>query len=106
MEDTSTRLDSDAAARLTEFARACKAAVRAVSLYPATHPAIGSTLARLTQLTASLTTDGSFPIEIRPGTLQVGGLSPSKPDPAIVELSELLRRQLIGTLTLNAGADA
>ena len=106
MEHTRTTLDPDAASRLTEFARACKAAVRAVSLYPAAHPAIAATLARVTQLTAAMTADGPFPLEVRPGTLQIGGASPAKPDPAIVDLSELLRRQMIGTLTLNAGADA
>ena len=37
------------ALRLAEFARACKAALRAVSLYPGGHPAIGSTLGRLTR---------------------------------------------------------
>lgn len=106
MDDTRPTLDPDATARLTEFARACKAAVRAVSLYPAAHPAIGSTLARITQLTAAMTGEGTFPLDVRPGTLQVGGLGPAKPDPAIVDLSELLRRQMIGTLTLNPGADA
>ena len=40
------------------------------------------------------------------GTLFVDDAAPQKPDPAIVELAELFRRQLIGTLTLNAGADA
>ena len=50
-----TTLDAETTARLTEFARACKAAARAVSLYPAGHPAIGSTLGRLTELTAMLT---------------------------------------------------
>jgi hypothetical protein len=106
MDDTPNTLDADASARLTEFARACKAAVRAVSLYPAAHPAIAATLARITQLTVAMTAEGSFPIEVRPGTLQVGGSGPPKPDPAVVDLSELLRRHLIGTLTLNPGADA
>jgi hypothetical protein len=106
MDETRSTLDPDAAARLTEFARACKAAVRAVSLYPAAHPAIGATLARVTQLTGAMTADGSFPLDVRPGTLMVGGAGPSKPDPAVVDLAELLRRQMIGTLTLNAGADA
>ena len=45
-------LAPDAAARLAEFARACKAAARAVSLYPGGHPAIGTTLGRLAQVTA------------------------------------------------------
>ncbi len=106
MDEARTPLDSDAASRLTEFARACKAAVRAVSLYPPSHPAIGATLARVTQLTSAMTAEGPFPLGVRPGTLHVAGAGPAKPDPAVIDLSELLRRHLIGTLTLNAGADA
>ena len=103
MSETPTLLDAESSGRLAEFARACKAAARAVSLYPAAHPAIESTLERLTQITASLTDTGPFALQVRPGTLQIGDAAPAKPDAAIVELSELLRRQLIGTLTLNAG---
>ena len=40
-------LSPEDAARITEFARACKAAARAVVLYPAAHPAIGATLGRI-----------------------------------------------------------
>ena len=99
-------LDAALTAKLADFARGCKAAARAVSLYPGGHPAIASTLGRLTQLTASLTEGGPFTLQVRPGTLHVGDAAPVKPDPAIVELSELLRRQLIGRLTLTTGADA
>ncbi len=106
MDDTRETLDPDAASRLTEFARACKAAVRAVSLYPAAHPAIGITLGRLTELTSGMTTDGPLTLGVRPGTLHVGALRPGKPDASVVELSELLRRYSIGSMTLNAGADA
>ena len=45
-------LTPDAANRLAEFARVCKAAARAVSLYPGGHPAIGVSLSRLEQATA------------------------------------------------------
>jgi hypothetical protein len=51
-----TTLDAETAGKLTEFARACKAAARAVSLYPAAHPAIGSTLGRLSEMTAASAT--------------------------------------------------
>lgn len=105
MEHTPATLDPDAAAKLTEFARACKAAIRAVSLYPAAHPAIATTLSRLTQLAASMTADGPLEVQVRPTTLRIADAAPAKPDPAVVELSELLRRHLIGTFTINAGAD-
>jgi HEAT repeat protein len=98
-------LDADMSLKLAEFARACKAALRAVSLYPPGHPAIGTTLGRLTELTAGLTSAGPFTIEVRPNTIHVGDAAPSKPDSAIVELSDVLRRQLVGTLTVNAGAN-
>src|SRR5262249_44689886 len=100
-----TTLDAETAGKLTEFARACKAAARAVSLYPAAHPAIGSTLGRLSELTASLTANGPFTLEVRPHQVFVADGAVAKPDAAIVELSDLLRRQLVGKLTLNAGAD-
>lgn len=106
MTETRAPLDPDVAAQLAEFARACKAAARAVSLYPATHPAIAATLGRLTHLTAALTASGPFSIEVRPQTLLVGDAAPAKPDSAIVELADMLRRHFIGRLSLNAGADA
>src|SRR5436190_2075261 len=106
MAEARTPLDDQMAARLAEFARACKAALRAVSLYPGGHPAIGSTLGKLTELTAALTVAGPFTLEVRPQTIHVGGAAPAKPDSAIVELSDVLRRQLVGRLTLNPGADA
>lgn len=93
------------AQRLAEFARACKAALRAVSLYPPAHPAIGSTLKRLTELTGGLTGAGPFRLEVRPHTININGAAPARPDSAIGELSDVLRRQLVGTLTLNPGAD-
>jgi HEAT repeats len=105
MAEVRTPLDPDTTARLTEFARACKAAARAVSLYPQAHPAIRFTLGRLAELTATLTAAGPFAMEVRPNQICVGDAVPAKPDAAIVELSDLLRRQLVGKLTLNAGAD-
>jgi HEAT repeat protein len=106
MTDVRTTLDDQMAQRLADFARACKAALRAVSLYPGAHPAIALTLGRLTELTAALTAAGPFTLEVRPHTIHVNGGSPAKPDIAVVELSDVLRRQLVGTLTLNPGADA
>ena len=95
----------DDAARLAEFARACKAAARAVSLYPGAHPAIASSLARLTELTARLTHGGPYRMQIAANQLLVAGAAAAKPDPAIGELATLLHRQLIGALTLHSEAD-
>ena len=106
MTEARTTLDEAMAVRLAEFARACKAALRAVSLYPGGHPAIGSTLGRITELTATLTAAGPFALEVRPQTICIDDAAPAKPESAIVELSDVLRRQLVGRLTLNQGADA
>jgi hypothetical protein len=106
MAEARATLDADMAFRLAEFARACKAALRAVSLYPGGHPAIGATLGRLTELTAGLTAPGPCALEVRPQSILIGEAAPAKPDSAIVELSDVLRRQLVGRLTLNPGVDA
>jgi len=105
MTEVRTPLDADTSLRLAEFARACKAALRAVSLYPTGHPAIAITLGKLTEVTGSLTASGPCTLEVRPNIILINDAAPAKPDPAIGELSDLLRRQLVGSLTLNAGAD-
>ena len=99
-------LDADAAARLAEFSRVCKAAARAVSLYPGGHPAIAVSLARLEQATARMTESGPFNIQVLGDGLVVDGARMPKPDPACSELAALLHRHLVGRLTLNAGANA
>jgi HEAT repeat protein len=105
MTEPRATLDPETTARLADFARACKAAARAVSLYPAAHPAIGATLGRLNELTAVMTASGPFTVQVRPQTLVVRDLAPARVDSAIVELADMLRRHLIGALTLNAGID-
>jgi hypothetical protein len=99
-------LPPDAAARLADFARTCKAAARAVSLYPPGHPAIVTSLARIAESTAALTRNGPFMLQVHAQDLLAGDASMPKPDAAVTELAALLHRHLIGRLTLNAGADA
>ena len=99
-------LTPDAANRLADFARICKAAARAVSLYPGGHPAIAVSLSRLEQATAKLTDDGPYAIQVYADGLLIDGARLSKPDPAVTELATLLHRHLIGRMTLNAGANA
>ena len=41
-------MSTDQSSALAEFARACRAAARSVSLYPRTHPAIQAALLRVT----------------------------------------------------------
>ena len=106
MAEPTPPLAPDATARLAEFARACKAAVRAVSLYPGGHPSIGTTLTRLGAITATLTEQGPYRLQVTADTLLVGGAAPARGDSAIAELAALLHRQLVGAITLNAGIDA
>jgi hypothetical protein len=84
----------------------CKAAARAVSLYPGGHPAIGVSLSRLEQASTRLTEAGPYKLQVLGDSLLIDGSRPVKPDPAIIELAALLHRHLIGRLTLNAGANA
>lgn len=98
-------LAPDVAARLAEFARACKAATRIVSMYPATHPAIQSALSRITDAGNAAIEYGRFAIGVRPDTLLVGGRGLSKPEPAAGELAALLHQHLIGEITLSGSLD-
>ena len=102
----SPSLTPDAANRLAEFSRVCKAAARAVSLYPGGHPAIGVSLSRLEQATARLTEAGPYKLQVVSDGLLIDGARMPKPDPAVSELASLLHRHLIGKLTLNAGANS
>src|SRR5438045_3980317 len=93
------------AARLTDFARAFKAAARAVVLYPDAHPAIATTLGRLAQLTSAPQQAGPLRISVTGDTLLLGGLPVSRPDPAVAELASLLHSHLIGEITVHQGGD-
>jgi len=89
---------------LAEFARACKAAARAVSLYPGAHPAIGGSLARLVSAIRRLSGPGETVLVVHPTTLMIDDRAPVRPDASIVELAELLHGRLIGTLGVDASA--
>jgi HEAT repeat protein len=103
--ETIAPLSPQDAARLTELARAFKAAARAVVLYPASHPAIGATLGRIVTLTSA----GSLSEPLRIGVLADGllieGRAPARLDPAITELATLLHDHLIGELTIHPDGD-
>jgi hypothetical protein len=99
-------LEPQLAFRLGEFARACKAAARAVALYPPSHPAIGTCLARLASATGTLTDAGPCRLQVRPDLLLIDDAAAAKADSAIPELAGVLYRHFIGGLTINAGADA
>ena len=90
---------------LADFARTCKAAARAVSLYPGTHPAIGSSLSRLVASAGRLARHGPVKFAVHRELLAIDGRSPLRPDPSIGELATLLHERLIGRLTVQPEAD-
>lgn len=103
---TTEPMPAEQSGLLAEFARACKAAARAVSLYPGAHPAIGGSLSRLVSAATRLTHDGHVVCSVHPDILAINGQSPVRPDPAIGELATLLHERLIGELTIQRDADA
>jgi len=98
-------LDQDSAAKLTDFARAIKAAARAVSLYPASHPAIRLSLARLVDAVARITDHGSVTLGVLPDNLLMNGAAAPRPDQAVRETGMLLHDHMIGLVTLHSSPD-
>jgi hypothetical protein len=98
-------LDQDSAAKLTDFARACKAAARAVSLYPSSHPAIRLSLARLVETASRITSKGSITLGVVPDNLLMDGAATAKPDQAVRETAALLHDHMIGLVTLHSSPD-
>src|SRR5712692_10851020 len=105
LTDARAGLAPEEAARLTDFARACKAAARAVLMYPPGHPAIAATLGRIVQMTAHSSLPGPLKVGVTPGSLLLDGRAPGRADPAISELAALLHQHLVGELTVHPGGD-
>ena len=78
-----TPLTPEDAARLTDFARACKAAARAVVLYPEGHPAITATLGRIVQITSAAALPGPLSLTVLPDGLLLDEQAPARIDAAI-----------------------
>jgi HEAT repeat protein len=93
-------LSPERSAWLAEFARACKAATRIVSMYPPSHPSIQAALTRIAEASKQATSLGPFTITVLPDALVVGGRGLARPEPSAVELAALLHQQLIGEITL------
>jgi hypothetical protein len=99
-------LDQEQTAKLTDFARACKAAARAVTLYPSSHPAIRLSMSRLVDATARITGSGSVAIGVTPDNLLMNGAGATKPDQAVRETAALFHEHMIGILTLHSSPDS
>lgn len=98
-------LDQESATRLTDFARAIKAAARAVTLYPPSHPAIRLSLARLVEAASRLTGTGAVTLGVLPDNLMMNGAAAARPDQAVRETGMLLHDHLIGIVTLHSSPD-
>lgn len=105
LTDASAPLDAVETARLTDFARACKAAARAVLLYPSGHPAIAATLGRIAHITSPASLPGPLTIAVLPDGLLLGDRAPARADAAITELATMLHSHLIGAMTIHPGGD-
>jgi len=105
LTDASAPLDAADTARLTDFARACKAAARAVLLYPNGHPAIAATLGRIAHITSPASLPGPLAIAVLPDGLLMDDRAPARADTAINELAALLHSHLIGAMTIHPGGD-
>ena len=93
-------LSPELSGRLAEFAKACKAATRIVSMYPPSHPAIQSALAKIGDATKQATQNGPFTITVLPDALLINGRGLARPESSATELAVMLHQQLIGELTL------
>ena len=98
-------LSAEDTARLLDFARACKAAARAVMLYPAGHPAIAATLGRIAQITSPAAMPSPFQLTVLPDGLLLNEHAPARGDAALSELAALLHNHLIGQMTVHPGGD-
>ncbi|HET9468317.1 MAG TPA: HEAT repeat domain-containing protein [Vicinamibacterales bacterium] len=98
-------LDQEGTAKLNDFARACKAAARAVSLYPSSHPAIRLSLARLVDAASRITAKGSVTLGVVPDNLLLDGAGSPRPDQAVRETAALFHDRLIGLITLHSSPD-
>jgi hypothetical protein len=102
---TAEPMPPELAARVTAFARACKAAARSVALYPGEHPAVASALQGVTAAAAAATAAEPLQLSVLPDTLHAAGRSMSTQESAVTELAGILFRHQIGQLTVHQGTD-
>ena len=102
---TPSPLSPDENARLIDFARACKAAARAVVLYPEGHPAITATLGRIVHITSESSLRDPLHLTVLPDSLLLDDRPAARHDGALTELAALLHSHLIGALTVHPGGD-
>ena len=105
-EATNSLLSAAEAAKLVDFARACKAAQRAVVLYPSGHPAIKATLGRIVDLTSAESMPVPMRITVHPDSMLLEDRPLARIDTAVTELAALLHSHLIGQIIIRPAGDA
>jgi HEAT repeat protein len=91
---------------LTAFARACRAAARAIALYPPEHPAVGTTMSHVAAVIQKASAVGGLKLGVVPDTLTVDNRRIPRPEPALSELAAVLHAHQIGQLTVLPGGTA
>jgi hypothetical protein len=99
-------MSSEQSLALADFARTCKAAARAVSLYPSTHPSIQSSLARTLASAQRLGGGADVTLTVHPDQIVIEGKAPARPDVAVGELAAMFHERLIGALRIEREAGA
>ena len=99
-------MPAELAARVTAFARACKAAARSVALYPGEHPAVASALEAVTAAAGVSNARGLLQFSVLPDGLAVDGRVMARQDAAVSDLAALLHRHQVGQLTIDPRSDA
>lgn len=103
---TSEPMAPDLAARVTAFARTCKAAARSVALYPGEHPAVVAALEAVTAAAQDATAETALQFAVLPDALTVDGRAMARPDSAVTDFAVLLHRHQIGQFSIHAQTDA
>ena len=98
--ETGETLPPEAAIRLADFARACKAAARVVALYPSTHPTIRAVLGRVAESGQRLRGEAVAALTVLPDNILLDGRPAAKAESALGELAALLHTHLIGEMKL------
>ena len=103
-----SQLSPELARGVLQLARALMAASRNCTLYPPEHPAVGQSLARLSEAVRETSNGGVFSIGITPDTLLIETAPADRNQPAIAEAAaflhdrDLLRITFVGGTTVEA----
>jgi len=87
-----------------EFARAFRAAVRAVGFYPASHQAVVSSIDKVVATARVVTATGPLSLSILPGAFLAGGVPIDSTQTVVGELAAILHRHGVGAMNLDGKA--